>query len=251
MKSFFTPSRRSFLLAAIPAVLAFSSCGNDDDDTPATPSQGKALFSHAAPTASASVKVLANDKDLGALNYGITGSYLTLDAGAQTIKINDATSNVTAVTQTVTIEKDKNYSVFAYSPTATLGSVTTLAITDDLTAPTTGKAKIRLVHLGVGAPSQVSLSQPGAVGTTDIIPNVSFASGSPFVEITPGTYALAISTGTGATATIETSVGDGTGIGTGTKAYVAGKIYTVVVRGIKSTTTAPELRLKAVLVENN
>jgi hypothetical protein len=251
MKIFFTPSRRSFLLAAIPAALAFASCGNDDDDTPAAPSQGKVLFSHSAATASSQVKILANDKDLGTLNYGFTGSYLTLDAGTQTIKINDASSNVTAVTQTASVERDKNYSVFAYSPTNALGSVSALVVTDDLTAPTTGKAKIRLVHLGVGAPTQVSLSQPGAVGTSDIVPNVSFANSSPFVEIAPGTYSLAISTGTGATANIETSVGDGTGTGTGTKAYVAGKIYTVVVRGIKSTTVAQDLRLKAVIVENN
>jgi hypothetical protein len=251
MKFNFTPSRRSFLLAAIPAALVFASCGNDDDNTPATPSQGKVLFSHAAPTASSQVKILANDKDLGALNYGFTGSYLTLDAGAQIIKVNDASSNVTAVTQTVTVEKDKNYSVFAYSPTASLGSVAALAVTDDLTAPAAGKAKIRLVHLGVSAPSQVSLSQPAAVGTVDIIPNVSFANSSQFVEITPGTYGLAISTGTGATATIETPVGDGTGTGTGTKAYVAGKLYTVVLRGIKNTSVAQNLRLQAVIVENN
>lgn len=251
MKTFSTLFRRSFLLATLPAALAFASCG--DDDEPAAPDQGRVLLSHAAPTASSSAKILANDRDLGTLNYGQSGNYISVNAGAQSLKVNDAASNVTAVTQAATIEKDKNYSVFAYSPTPSLGSVAALVIGDDLTAPTSGKAKIRLVHLGVSAPNSVSLSQPGAVGTTDIIPNVAFTTGSAFVEITPGTYNLAISTGTGATATIETSVGDGTGTGsaTSTKAYAAGKIYTVIVRGIKNTSVAQDLRLKAVVIENN
>jgi hypothetical protein len=88
-------------------------------------------------------------------------------------------------------------------------------------------------------------------GTVDIIPNVAFGSASSFVEITPGTYNLSVSTGSGLTAGTEASVGDGSGSGTGTKAYEAGKIYTVVLRGIKSASVATDLRTKAIVITNN
>ena len=253
MKTLTSLFRPAILLAALPAILTFSACSKDDEnnDTP-VPDQGSVLLIHAAPSANARVKVLADNTELGQLDYGQNSSYVKTATGSRSIKINDASSNQTAVTKTVAIEKDKNYSVFAYSPSTALGSADAIVVADDVTAPASGKAKIRLVHLGLSAPSPVSLSQPAAIGTVDIVPNVAFGSASAFVEITPGTYNLSVSTGAGATAATEVSVGDGSGSNTtGTRNYVAGKIYTVLVRGIKSTSVAQDLRLKAVVIENN
>ncbi|WP_167855438.1 DUF4397 domain-containing protein [Hymenobacter fodinae] len=250
MKTLTSLLSRSVLFAALPAALAFSSCSDDDKSDP-TPEQGRVLLIHAAPSANARVKVLANDKELGQLDYGQLSNYVSATTGTTTLKINDASSNQTVVTKQATIEKDKSYSVFAYSPSTALGSADAIVVSDDLTAPAAGKAKIRLVHLGLGSPSPVSLSQPAALGTVDIIPNVAFGSASSFVEITPGTYNLAVSTGTGLTAATEASVGDGSGSGTGTKTYDAGKIYTVLVRGIKSSSVATDLRTKAIVITNN
>ena len=251
MKTLTSLFRPVTLLAALPAVLAFSACSKDDPDPVVIPDQGKIMAVHAAVSASAKVKVLADAQELAQLDYSTNNAYATVDAGARSIKINDASSNTTSVTKSLTVEKDKNYSVFAYSPSTSLGSVDVLSVTDDLTAPSAGKAKIRVVHLGVSAPSPLSLSQSAAIGTVDIVPNTVFGAASSFVEITPGNYNLLISTGTGATATTEIMVGDGSGSGTGLKAYDAGKIYTVLIEGIKSTTVAQNLRLKAVVFGNN
>jgi hypothetical protein len=46
------------------------------------------------------------------------------------------------------------------------------------------------------------------------------------------------------------TVGDGTGTGTGTKNYEAGRIYTVVVRGIANSLD-PNLQTKATLIQHN
>ncbi|TGD81404.1 DUF4397 domain-containing protein [Hymenobacter wooponensis] len=250
MKTLTSLLSRSALLAALPAALAFSSCSDDKSDP--TPEQGKVLLIHAAPSANARVKVLANDTELGQLDYGQLSNYVTVNTGTPSLKINDASSNQTVATKQATIEKDKSYSVFAYSPSTALGSADAIVVPDDLTAPSAGKAKIRLVHLGLGSPNTVSLAQPAALtGTVDIIPNVAFGTASSFVEITPSTYNLVISTGSGATASTEVTVGDGSGSGTGTKAYEAGKIYTVLVRGIKSASVATDLRTKAIVITNN
>jgi len=250
MKILANPFRFALFALALPAALTFSSC--DDDDTEA-PQQGKVLISHAAATSGVRVKALVNDREVSQLNYGQTSSYINVNTGAATLKVNVASSNQTILSPALTIEKDKAYSAFAYSPTSALGSAAALVVPDDLTAPPAGKAKIRLVHLGVDAPTPVSLSSPSpTVGTTDIVANVAFGTASPFVELNPGPYNLAISTGSGIGGVVRLSVGDGTGNSPNTtRNYVAGKIYTVLVRGISSPSISQEFQLKAVVIENN
>jgi len=249
MTTLTTAFRRYLLLATMPAAaLAFSGCGDDNDNGSGN---GRVMAVHAAAAANAPVKIVADNAEIGQVEYGRNSSYANVSAGSRTLKINDASSNQTSISQAGTIERDKSYSLFAYSPAATIGSSALLLVPDDLTTPAANKAKIRLVHLGLSAPSPVNLSLAGPVGRVDIVTNVAFANASPFIEIEPGPYNLGVSTGSGATATTEVSVGDGSGSGTGTKTYAAGKIYTVVVRGIKSTSVASAQQLRASVIENN
>jgi hypothetical protein len=246
MKTFSTLFRRSFLFAAVPAALAFAGCG--DDDNPATPAQGRVLISHAAASANVQVKALVDNAEVGQLNYGQSSSYLNVNAGSPTLKINVASSNTEAASKAVTIAANQNYSAFAYSPTGQ--TVDLLAVTDDLTAPSAGKAKIRLVHLGQGESSPLKLST--TVAAVADIPNTEtqFANASPFVEILPGSYNIAVTNGQ--QSTTVTNVGDGSGAGTvANKTYEAGKIYTVLVRGVKNPLLAPALQPKAVIIQNN
>ncbi|TGE21877.1 DUF4397 domain-containing protein [Hymenobacter aquaticus] len=255
MKTLVNTLQRRFLLAAVPAALIFGGCSKDDDPVGPTPDQGRVLLVHAAPSSSAQVKFVANDnKEVSSLAYGTQSQYTSVAAGSQSIKVNDATTGQTAVTQALAVEKDKSYSVFAYSKDPTIGSIASLAVTDDLTPPSTGKAKIRLVHLGVSVANVVNLSVPAPLaGNTDVVTGVAFGTPSSFVEINPGPYNLAVSVGSGLTATTEASVGDGNGNTGVTRNYEAGKIYTVVLRGIKNTTgaIAEPLRLRATLITNN
>jgi hypothetical protein len=245
MTTLATAFRRYLLLATMPAAaLAFSGCGDDDDNDSGN---GRVMAVHAAAAANVPVKIVADNAEISQLEYGRNSAYTNVSAGSRTLKINDATTNSLAGT----IERDKNYSLFAYSPAATIGSAALLLVPDDLTAPAANKAKIRVVHLGLSAASPVNLSLTGPVGRVDIVTNVAFGTASPFIEIEPNSYNLAVSAGSGATATTEVSVGDGSGSGTGNKAYAAGKIYTVVVRGIKSTSVASAQQLKATIIENN
>lgn len=250
MKIFSTPSRRTFLLAAIPAALVLGSCGNNDDDDNSTPAptQGRVNAYHMAASANVGVKVLFDDVDKGTLTYGQGAGYQSLGTGSRTIKVNVASSGTNALTKTVTVEADKSYSYFAYATSAT--TVADLFIPDDLAAPSAGKAKIRLVHLGQGSPSALKLST--TVASVSDIPNTEtqFANASSFVEILPGSYNIAVTNG--ASSTTVTNVGDGSGAGTvANKTYEAGKIYTVIIRGISGALIDPALQPKAVLVQNN
>jgi Domain of unknown function (DUF4397) len=251
MKTLVPSLRQLFLATVLPAALAFSACGDDDDDTPA-PQQGKVLLVHSAPVNSGQVTAFINDQQVGQLNYGTASAYLNVNAGTPSLRLNSGTSVL--VTQALTIAANQNYSAFAYSPTATIGSApAVLTVTDDLTAPAAGQAKIRVVHLAVNAPTPVRLTLPSPLpGTpgTDLTPDVAFGAASGFVAINPGSYNLSITAG-GTTRTQVRAVGDGSGTGTGSKTFEAGKIYTVVVQGIAGVGVQPPTQDRAIIVANN
>lgn len=248
-----TPFIRRALHTMLPAVLLLTACGKDD--TPAvTPvaDTGKVLVVHAAAAANATqLTAFANDQQLGQLNYGQNTSYATVNAGSVVIKANNASVQVS--NKTISLAKDQSYSVFAFSPSATIGSIDLLPVSDDLTAPAAGTAKVRIVHLGVGAATPVRLSIPSPIPTgtpTDLTTDVAFGSASPFVAVNASALNLIVTSGT-TTRTQQVAVGDGTGTGTGTKTFEAGKIYTVVVRGVSGSGIPAAQQVQAVIVANN
>lgn len=250
-----SPIFRRALQAILPATLLLTACGKDDDPVVATPDQGRIVISHAAAAANTQVTAFANDVQIGQFNYGQTGSYTSVNTGNVTVRVNNGTQPV--ATQAVAVAKDQNYTVFAYSPAATIGSVAIRAFSDDLTTPASGQAKVRLVHLGVGAPNPVRLTLPsvipGAAGT-DITSDVAFEAASGFTALNAGSYNLSITSAAAAGGTIRTqvlAVGDGSGTGTGTKTYEAGKIYTIVVRGIAGSGVPTAQQSQAAIIQHN
>jgi hypothetical protein len=240
--------------AMIPAMLLLSACGKDDEPVTPVADQGRILVSHAAAAANTAVTVFVNDVQGGSLNYGQTGSYFNIVTGAPTLSIKNGSQVVAS--QAVTIAKDQNYSAFVYSPAATIGSAALLTVPDDLTAPATGTAKVRIVHLGVSAPSPVRLTLPSPIpGTagTDITSDVAFGAASQFAAVNAGAYNLSVTTAVAGSAirTQAVAVGDGNGAGTGTKTFEQGKIYTVVVRGISGTAVPAAQQIQAVIIPNN
>ncbi|MBF9141252.1 DUF4397 domain-containing protein [Hymenobacter properus] len=245
--------RTSFISRAlrvlVPATMLLAACGKSDTPAPTpVPDQGRIYLYHGAASANVGLKFLLDDGEKANLTYGQSSNYQSVNTGGHTLKINVASSNATQATQAVTVEKDKNYSYFAYANTAT--TVGGLLTTDDLATPSSGKAKIRFVHLGQGAATAAKLSTVVA-GIADIAgTDAQFGNASGFVEIIPGQYNIAVTSGT--PSVIIANVGDGSGSGTGTnKTYEAGKIYTVLLRGVVNPLLPADLQPKAVLIQNN
>ncbi|AHJ99230.1 DUF4397 domain-containing protein [Hymenobacter swuensis] len=240
MKTLTSLFRPAVLLAALPAVLAFSACSNDDDNTTPTPDQGKVLVVHAAPNANVKVSVLADDKAVKDLVYGENTGYQTLTAGSRVFKVNVAGTTTTVVNSTQNVAKDKSYTLFAYSPSNQANSIGPLWVEDDLTAPAAGKAKIRVVHIGLGAASPVSLYRTETSGTASLlIPNVSFGNASAFTEIDAATSNFYLANSSNVPVLLINS-----------KSIAAGKIYTLLVRG-SSTGLTTDLQVKTEFIENN
>lgn len=248
MKTLVNVLQRHFLLAALPAALAFASCSNDDDSPAPAPDQGRVMIVNGAAGINVPVKILAGDAEKAQLSYGQNSSYQNLDTGDQIFRVNVASSGQNVITQpSAKVEKDKSYSYFLYTPSANTSGAG-LVVSDDLASPSANKAKIRLVNLSLASTGPLRLSQELAVGYSDIIPDVAFPGSSSFIEINPGPLRLAVSAGNPSLPVYQ--VGDGSGSGTGSKTYEAGKIYTVVVRGDVNNLD-PERKPKAFLVQNN
>lgn len=246
---------RRALQALLPATLLLASCGKDDAPAAPAPDRGKVLISHSAAAANTQITAFVTDQQVGQYNYGQTSSYLDVNAGTPTLRINNGSQVVAS--QAITVAKDQNYSVFAYSPSATIGSAALLSVPDDLTAPPAGQIKVRVVHLAVGAPSPVQLTVPNPVpGTngTDVSGDVAFGAASSFRNLTAGSINLTVTAAGPSPVGLRTqvlAVGDGTGAGTGIKNYEAGKIYTIVVRGIAGSAVPAAQQPQAVIIQHN
>ena len=129
-----------------------------------------------------------------------------------------------------------------------------------LAAPTSG-AKVRLVYLAAGAatPVRLTIPAPTTTGTdTDLTSDVAFGTASAFAQVNAGPLNLKIvnvTTGPPPTHTVVRTqvlaVGDGSGSGTGTKNFEAGKIYTIVVRGLAGAGVPTAQQPQAVIIQNN
>lgn len=230
----------------LPATLLLSACGKKDTPAPTpAPDQGKVAFVNAASHVSTiTLKFLVDNSEKASLAYGASSGYQSFGVGNRSVQVTSGSQ--VALTQAITIDKDKNYT-FAATPAATTASVGGILFTDDLTAPSSGKARIRVINLGQNLTTPVRLAQVTAVaGGGIIVPDVASNAASPFIEFIPGNnYSLFISDNAN---NLLVSLGDGSGSGTGTKNFEAGKIYTVVLSGTRGSLTD---NLKAYLTTNN
>jgi Domain of unknown function (DUF4397) len=264
MSQTFNRLSRLMVLAALPAALLTTACGGNDDDSPPptpVPDKGRVMLIHAAPSSTVAQKFLVNDAEVGQQDYGQNSGYIDVNAASTTLKVNNASSGATLTTLPVTVTKDAASTIVSYAPTTS--TIAALQLTDDLTAPASGQAKIRLVHLGQGMASPLKLSSNSITGQADV-PGISSSFATPasfgFVSVPAGEYSLRVTSG--AASTPELYVGDGTGGatpangGTSTpttvnKRYEAGKIYTVVVRGSNSPLLPAAQQPRVIVIQNN
>ena len=126
-----------------------------------------------------------------------------------------------------------NYSAFTGG--LVTGTSTSYVFTlDDLTAPTTGKAKVRFINL-----SADNLNTSCYIGVAKLDSNVGYKTCTPFFEVSPTTAKVAM-----IDQTVLTASGDITG-----QQIVAGKIYTFMLTGTSSGTLTSAITLT--VINNN
>jgi Domain of unknown function (DUF4397) len=203
-------------LAAAVIMTSFSSCKDDDDDT-ATPSLGtaKMMVVHASPDAPGVDLYVAGSKvNTDPVEFLDATGYLSVTEGTRNVKVNVAGTSTTVINADLPFTKNVNYTLFAVD---SVSKLSTVRLTDDLTAPAAGKAHVRFVHLSPNAPAVDVAVTGGAV----VFANKSFKQSTDFTPLDAGTYNLEVRVA--GTSTVALDLDPIT--------LTAGKIYTVYAGG--------------------
>ncbi len=211
----------TLMLAGI--ISTFSSC--DKDDIVAPIETANILVTHASPNAPG-VDLLIDGvvQNASALNYPGNTGYLPINVGTRNIKVNVSGTSSTVINADLTFAKDQNYSIFAVDSVSKISAV---VLSDDLTAPASGKAHVRFVHLSPDAPAVDVALTGGAV----VFGNKSFKEFTAFTPLDAGTYNLEVRVAGTSTVALPLP-----GI-----VLAAGKIYTVYAKGFLGGTGAQAL----------
>ena len=223
----------SLLLLAL--CIAIFSVGCSDDSTPTTPAPaGTAYISaiHASPDAPG-VDLHVDGMVAGAgLTFPNNTAYLPVSAGTRSIAVKVAGTSTTVLSADLPVAANTYYSVFAVDSVSKLSA---LVLTDDLTAPASGKAHVRFIHLSPNAPAvDVALA-----GGSVLIGDKSFKQYTSFVPLDAGTYDLEVRLAGTSSVVLPLP-----GI-----TLTAGKIYTVFAKGFVGGTGAQALG--AQIIVNN
>lgn len=197
------------LLAGLAMV---SSCSKDEE----TKTYANVLVTHASPNApGVDLLVDGSKQNSAALSFPSNTGYLKVETGSRNVKVNVSGTSTTVINADLALEKDKNYSVFAID---SVSKISALVLTDDLTAPASGKAHVRFVHLSPDAPAvDVAVASSGAV----VFGNKSFKEYTAFTPLDAGTYNLDVRVaGTSTVALVLPAI-----------TLESGKIYTVFAKG--------------------
>ena len=198
------------------ATLFLASCGSDDDANPVAPATpARVMAVHASPDAPA-VDLLVDGAVAGTgLAYPNNTAYLEVAAGTRNVKVNVGGTTTTVINASLPVTGGSSYTVFASDVVASIGAV---VLTDDLTAPASGKAHVRFVHLSPNAPAVDVAVQGGQV----LFANKAFKQYTPFTPVNAGTYNLEVRLAGTATVALPLN-----GI-----VLQPGKIYTVFAKGL-------------------
>lgn len=147
---------------------------------------------HAMPTVGQVDVVLDNSANLLAtLDYGSASSYETITTSSHTITVEPTGTSVALVNTSLTPTAGTSYTLIESG----LGNLSGTVLTDDLTAPGSGKFKLRMVDASPSSgPLDVYVTAPGADLTT-ATPNVSnlgFPSASAYLNLAAGSYEIRV-----------------------------------------------------------
>jgi len=220
-------------LAIAFGLTAFTGCSDDESSmTTPTTQEGRVLAVHASPDAPG-VDLLVDNAVVGTnLMFPNNTGYLSVPAGSRNLKVNVTGTSTTVIDATPTISAGTSYSVFAVDSVSNLSP---LVLTDNLTAPASGKSHVRFVHLSPNAPAVDIAVTGGGV----VFANKAFKEYADFTPLDAGTYNLEVRVAGTSTVVLPLP-----GI-----TLTAGKIYTVFASGFVGGTGTQALG--AQIIANN
>jgi len=179
---------------------------------------------HASPNAPAVDVLVDGNTALAGVTYPTASAYLPVVAGSAAVQLNLAGTSTEVIGATQSLTAPKAYSIFAVN---LVSSLQLLPVSDDLTPPTAGNAKLRAIHLSPDAPN-VDVWVNGA----KVLTNVAFKAASAYLQVPAGATNVQIAI-TGTTNIVLQA----------TPTLAAGSIYTAAAIGTLSAVPSAPLTL--------
>lgn len=202
------------LVLAVSAGLISAGCKSDETVTPPAPGAASLMAIHASPNAPAVDILVDNAVANSGLIFPNNTPYVGVASGTRNIKVRPTGTTTTAIEANLSLAENSSTSVFAVD---SLSKISALVVTDDLSAPATGKAHVRFIHLSPNAPAVDIALQGGAV----VFGNRAFKTFTSFTPLDAGTYDLEVRVA--GTQTVVLPLNN--------VSLRAGEIYTVFARG--------------------
>lgn len=202
-------------VAVLAMMMIFSSCKKNDVDE-----EGSARIKliHASSTAGEQSFYLANNRVHSGLTYQSESDYIVTNSGNRLSAEFRNESGVTFASGTHDFRNGRSYTVFLAGD----GQNARIKVEeDDLSAPSSGKAKVRFVHLSDAAPQNVDIKL--STGAT-LAANLGRNNVTSFSEVDTGIKLVNVF-----------SAGESASLGDfNLENFAAGKIYTVYITGAAS-----------------
>ncbi|WP_428229575.1 DUF4397 domain-containing protein [Flavobacterium sp.] len=200
---------------AIIALLFLSSCDNNQID-PFGAARLKVV--NAAPNSGSQKFVMANIPYIGNLNYlEHSVSYHDVASGNKLVsQFRDQNDNDLYATEELNLGDDRRYTVYLTGESRDDAEVRLYE--DNITTPTSGKAKVKFIHLSSGAPANIDFLD--AQGNNLALNLVRYNQSS-YTEINAGALGIQVR-GTGGSEILATLPATD---------FTAGKVYTVFIAG--------------------
>lgn len=180
-------STRTLMVALLAlAAVTIVGCSDDDDDNPmASQATSRVMVVHASPDAPDVDILIDGSTAVSGLLFAQSTGYVPLSSGSRDVKVRAVPTGDTVISASLTLEADKNYTVFAID---SVSSIEPLVFEDDLTAPASGKAHVRFVHLSPNAPAVDVAVTGGPV----LFGDVTFREVQGFTPVDAATYNLEV-----------------------------------------------------------
>lgn len=213
----------SLFLGMLLSVFIINGCSEDTVSNNPPTQKANLMIIHASPNAPQVDIYVDNVKVRDTLSYSINTPYVQLDAGTRNIKVNVAGTNTTVIGPVdLSFNANSNTSIYAVD---SVSKISPLVTADDLTAPASGKAHIRFIHLSPNAPG-VDISVQGQPVSEGLFLNREFnktitSQQQSFIPVDANTYNLEVRLANTLTVVLPLN-----GI-----TLESGKIYTVYAKG--------------------
>lgn len=214
------------------SLLLLSACLPDIDAPDLPPAAYVSIYQGAPDAPGIQVSANSNIVNNAPLNYTQWIAYAAFYPGKRDFRFSAFNSATSLLEKELELKADTVYSVFLVEMEDSIDAV---MVEDNWAEPTADRAQIRLVNL---SPDAGTISMEKSDSTTPVFTGSTFKAITDFEEVTTGNTIL----------TIKSSEGESL-ISTGTLELRGNRVYTLILRGLKSETTG-EKKLDLQLITN-